>query len=270
MERKVKISRTNILLIEKINSLDLISEYAYFLQFKYTFSSSSVNKGNIKRFAEMNQLSYKTVRTKIKTLISLDWAYKRKDGSIVFKRNKDIYKQFGLPFNRWKHTMNIKIDNDVKLLKIKLASRLIEANLCRQMHVISGNSGYSSINERDDNGKDNKKSNNKTNYRKKFKQMSVVQEETSLSLSGFGRVINRSKSAGARLKKKMKELGLIATERVFKKIRTVASLEEYRDACRWLCKMSGIKYNPRYSYYNGAVCERYTDIIKIRNRRLWE
>ena len=95
--QKDRIIKTHTLLIEKVSTLGLLSDYSYFLQFKYTFSSSSVNKGAIKAFSEKIGLSYKTVRTKIKKFIDLNWAYIREDGAIVFKSNKELYKQYKFP-----------------------------------------------------------------------------------------------------------------------------------------------------------------------------
>jgi len=210
----MKTVNTHALLIGELLERDLLRDYAYFLKFKYTFSSSQLNKGNRAKLSRLTGVSDKTVRVYIAKFIRLGWI--RKDGgNYVFIRLARLYRNYQLPYSRMQQRCKITIDNlePIGVIITKLASKLIEANLLRQEYVLSLK--HVSLSSSEKRGLSPKDRNLLDIYTRNV-QMKSGNKETVLSCKTFGSILGKSKSSGHAYKQHMVDLGLIEAERRYK------------------------------------------------------
>jgi len=244
---------TNELLISALVESNQIRLYAYFLKFKYCFSSSRLHDGNALKLSRLTKVSYKTVRVQLRKMVAAGWV--RKDGDdYIFISKNELYKILRLPLNRisFKCRVQISVTESIRDIKSKLASKVLEANLHRQefLYGLRRSFSYSSNSEGELRDKYTKKSSHR------FLPMSAA-GKTVLSCMGFGKMFGVSRSAGHKIKQDMIRLGLISA---------TPNISLYRDVkgdySRYLSvKAKYPKINVYYSH--GKIYQRYPDGIAL-------
>jgi len=267
-----QIVKTHELLISELQDKDLLRDYAYFIKFKYTFSSSQLNNGNRANLSRLTGLSDKTVRVYIAKFLRRGWI--RKDGDhFVFIKLSRLYRNYQLPYTQSQRTCMIALGrkDSIRDIKTKLASKLIEANITRQEYVLRLKKLALSSSERRGlcKPKDNILLSIYTKGHINFDPMSEEpakeylkkreSKETVLSCKAFGRILNLSTSAAHKAKKDMIRLGLIEAEGRTKVFRASVNTIEKWNAVK--SKLRSFKRNIYFS--NGAVHEVTADHIRI-------
>lgn len=249
---------THDLLISKLVEKRQLRLYAYFLKFKYQFGSSRLNKGNRANLARITGLSNKNVRSKIKEMILLGWA--KWDGEdLVFITLTKLYRKLRLPFKRLQYASRIVIGHadTIRQLITKLASKLVEANLVRQEHVLKVKRGkrYSSITRKGLSDKDNA-------LLSKYASKSFAVSEafdTTMSCRRFGALLGLSQASGRILKAQMVELGLITVEPTVDLLRDVRFNYNLYLKIKERCGSSNVYYSGGKVWRRGA--DRITFIV---------
>lgn len=249
---------SNHALLEYLAKNELLRTYAYFIKFKYLFSSSRLNKGNRAKISRMTGLSDKTVRTYIKEMLKLEWCIED-NGDIVFRKRQDLYSMYDLPKHKATFKCRVFIDSEdsIPVIMKKLAPRVIEANLIRQEVFIRkrrGHSYNSIVNER---GKDN------NNYRIRNGNYSLttsgVSSKPLISCWGIGRLFGRSRTFGHSLKVELAQMGLIEVEK-----QPLRLMKRCRGNYKAYLRFKESRNNMPGLFYSGLDCFlRVPDIITI-------
>lgn len=224
---------SNYHIINHLSERNLIRTYAYFLKFKYVFSSSRLHRGNKAKLSRITGVSEKNVRIQIGKMRELGWI-KEVNGDYIFISKNEMYGLYDLDLK--KRTFKCKIltssDDSIKNIITKLSSKLIEWNIKKQQNCINLKEKYvrylinSRVSESDDvNSRPHvkrspvsRKEKARLRSLRKSHRMGFVSEQktTSLSSYGFSRVLNVSLSAANRLKSQMISLNLISVQSRYK------------------------------------------------------
>ncbi len=250
----VKTVNTHDLLISAIAEKQLLRTYAYYLKFKYQFSSSRLNGANRCQLSRLTGVSEKTVRIQVNKMILLGWA-KHEGQDLVFVSLKTIYKKFRLPYKRLQYVckIGIKVFESVGDIITKLASRLVEANLYRQRYILEVKQMRYSSSSKGLNSKDKEIL---SKYANEPFGMSEA-HDTTMSCKRFGSLIGRSRSVGYLLKKKMQEMGLIEV------LPNISLVRDVRFIYPLFLKMKN-KYPEQNLFYSkGKVFTRGADRISM-------
>lgn len=251
------IIKTHELLLRKLVRKDLLRTYAYYLKFKYQYTSSRLNNGNRAHLSRETGLSEKNIRTQISKLLDLGWA-KRDGNDIIFIRLQDIYKQQNLPLHRFANTCTFTTTRQVtiKQLIALLGSKLLEANLERQRFMMQLRS------HRDHSGEKGRAIHSKD---KNVRKLSYVPNnlngslgKTVMSCNGFGRLLGRGTTSGANVKQLMLQMGLIEAETHLRLIRPNVDRKVFDN-------MQKFNYSG-YRFYNSCernIYQRGTDYISM-------
>ena len=258
-----KTVNTHHLLIQTLQERGLLKDYAYFLKFKYLFSSSQLNKGNRAKLSRLTGVSDKTVRVKIAKFIRMGWIRKDAGGNFVFIKLSKLYRNYYLPHSKSQRTCKIVLGqtDKVREIKIKLASKLLEANLLRQEYVLKLK--HEAVSSPEKSGLLWSKDRNLLhNYRNNLKNVKGLKKrenaKTVLSCKSFGRMLGLSTSSGHAIKSEMVRLNLITCEPQSKVFRKNFTLE------LWNARKSELRKHRRNLYYAvGCVWEITADYIQM-------
>lgn len=233
---------TNHYLTSYLAENDLLRTYAYFLKFKYLFSSSRLNNGNRAELSRLSGFSDKTVRMKVGEMRRLGWI-KEDRGDFIFKSAYDICKLHNLAVSKryWKTKM-ILADRDAIIDVIaKLASTLVEASLIRQQYIIGLNQGsrYSTNSTKDISAKDKEIIEKSKRFHDEIFSLGLTDTRKFIlselnspmfTCGMFAKIIKGCLGTGFNLKRRMIKLGLITAEKTIyltRRLQTQIKAREY-------------------------------------------
>ena len=138
----IKIATTHRLLVKKICDKDrqdrgYLRTYAYFLQFKYLFTSSKLHKANHSVITELTGYSDKTVRVQLGKMRKYGWTYRDAQGHLIFKTFKQMYCLYKLQWDAFSHSSRIAMrgTDGIKEVIARLMLCIVENNIKQQEYM---------------------------------------------------------------------------------------------------------------------------------------
>ena len=171
---------SNEFLIIKLQNENLLDLYCFFLKFKYSYSSGYIYPEGQPDLAKRTNLHLKTVRKRLDEMIARGWAKMDRSGGVSFIGRVELMDKEGISRQDqfYKARVELHPGDEVKEIKVRLQTKLIEANLRRQEH------NDRNKNQGDGNG-------------------------PVLSCEGIGKILNVSPATACRYKKDAEKLGLL-------------------------------------------------------------